>query len=767
MPALYPAYREASRISAAESLAQEAAMAAKRAGLIEAPQGGVIQAPNLGNDTSPLVAKAYDDLARAADNIGRALQPAVDNATEERAIKKVGEGDFARTGGITRQDDIYNKVIDAGFMAEAANSVDGFITKLETDNLTTLDGEMFATQNDAARTEYLKGIDSRYAVPLGQLWDKQASAAAQRINGLATQRAATRAVESLKARQQLLLDRVSGASNPDDPQIAEALGELDSVLNARAANPLDNFTDDDALQIRENALSRMSANRVADEAMSLFEGGGRTDDAYTAAAKLLDDAISSPDLALSRTERATYLGAARSGLNAARSEARREERELAAQLREAEARAAAAFSVEYSDATLRAGEGYAPDAAEIADLRRLALASGNPRNVARVARIETTANIQSEMRGYSVPEQESFVASLEALAAGGNADAAMQLDPARKVAAATRSAASNDPATYAAVREGREPPRVDWTKPESTVETLTGRFNEAEVAAKGLGVPAKYFSPADRAQLKAIAETGTTEVKLATASLIVESARNAGVDPLLPLSEIAGTSGPLMSTAGALIAQGAPTSNAMLILNGPEAMKADIVKNAMPSQSTQARVQRDVLGDRMGRLPSAELDALTRAADAHYAANILQGGEKGSKGYENSMRAVTGEWKDDSGAAWGGPVDLGAGRRTRAPSWIRQKSFGAIVSSLNMDEITLALDGNDGLIRRPDGLLTYPLLSDYRSAAWIEVGPGQYYVAPNPAKPNAVLKNENGEPSLFDLNRARDALKLRQPDAVM
>jgi hypothetical protein len=747
--------------------AGEAAVAAKRAGLIEAPQGGVIQAPNLGNDTSPLVAKAYDDLAHAADTIGRALQPAVDNATEERAIKKVGEGDFKRTAGITRQDEIYNKVIDAGFMAQGANSVDGFISKLEADNLTSLDGEKFAAENDAARTEYLKGIDARYAVPLGQLWDKQAAAAAQRINGLATQRAATKAVESLKARQQLLLDRVSGASNPNDPQIADALSELDSVLNARAANPLDNFTDDDALQIRENALSKMSANRISDEAMSLFEGGGRTDAAYTEAAKLLDDAISSPDLALSRTERSAYLGSARSALNAARSDARREERELAAQLREAEARAAAAFSVEYSDANLRAGEGYAPDAAEIADLKRLAIQSGNPRNLARVARIETTANVQAEMRGFSVPQQESFVASLEALAAGGSVDAALQLDAARKVAGATRAAASNDPATYAAVREGREPPRVDWTTPANTIETLTSRFNEAEVAAQGLGVPAKYFSPADRAQLKSIADTGTTEVKLATASLIVESARAAGVDPLLPLGEIAGSSGPLLSTAGALIAQGAPVSNATLILNGPEAMKADIVKNAMPSQAIQAKVQRDVLGGRMSTLPSAELDALTRAADAHYAANILQGGEKGSKGYENSMRAVTGEWKDDSGATWGGMVDLGGGRQTRAPSWVRQKSFGAIISSLNIDEIALGLGGNDGLIRRADGKLTYPLLSDYRSAAWIEVGPGQYYIAPDPRKPNAVLKNEDGSPSLFDLNRVRDALKTRQPDAVM
>ena len=155
-------------------------MAAKRAGLIEAPQGGVIQAPNLGNETSPLVAKAYDDLARTAETIGRVLQPAVDNATEERALKKAGEGQFARTAGVTRQDEIYNKVIDAGFMAQGANSVDGFVAKLEADNLTSLDGEKFATENGAARTEYLKGIDSRYAIPLGQLWDKQAAAAAQR-----------------------------------------------------------------------------------------------------------------------------------------------------------------------------------------------------------------------------------------------------------------------------------------------------------------------------------------------------------------------------------------------------------------------------------------------------------------------------------------------------------------------------------------------------------------------------------------------------------
>lgn len=742
-------------------------MADKRAGMIEAPQGGVLQAPNLGNPTSPLVAKSYDDLARVADTVGRILQPAVDNATEERAIQKVGEGEFARTAGITRQDEIYNKVIDAGFMAQGAISVDGFVSQLEADNLTTLDGEKFAAQNEAARTEYLKEMEARYAIPLGQLWDKQASAAALRINGLATQRAATKAVESLKARQQLLLDRVSGSSNPDDPQVAEALGELDSILNARAANPLDNFTDDDALLIRENALSKMSANRIADEAMSLFEGGGRTDEAYAAAAKLLDEAIASPDLALGRTERASYLGAARSGLNAARSDARREERELAAALREAEARAASAFSVEYSEAALRAGEGYAPDAAEIADLRRLAIASGNPRNVARVARIETTAEIQSTMRGFSVPQQESFVASLEALAASGNTDAAMQLDAARKVAASTRAAASNDPATYAAIREGREPPRVDWADAANTVETLTGRFNEAVVASQGLGVPAKFFSPADRAQLKSIADTGTTELKLATASLIVESARNADIDPLLPLGEIAGTSGPLLSIAGALMAQGAPMENATLILNGPEAMKADIVKNAMPSQSIQAKTQRDILGDRMSTLPSADLDALTRAADAHYAASILQGGEKGSKGYENSMRAVTGEWKDDTGATWGGRVNLGAGRMTRAPSWVRQQSFGAIVTSLTGDEITLALNGSDGLITRSDGVKTYPVLADYRSAAWIEVGPGQYYIAPNPRKPNDVLKNLDGTPSLVDLNHARDALKVRFPDVVM
>ena len=741
----------------------------KRAGLPEAPDGRVVT-PNLAGGAHSSAAQAFDDLARTARQIGDVVQPAVDSATAKRARKAVAQGNYTPSGGITRQDEIFDKVIDAGFMAQGAIDVDAAVAQLETEHLATLDIDKFTEQNEAARSAYLEQIDERYAVTLGQEWDKRAYGAKERLTRTATAKATARAQKSLEARQGLLLDNLSGASNPYDPEVDDRLSELLSVIGARVANPMDDFSQQEGDVIYAGAVSKMEANRIGDEALAYFEESGMSDEAYAASLKTIDDALADPNLALSRTERSSYLGSARQALNGARSEARRAEREVEQEIRAAEARAAAEFSVEMGDAGLRASEGHAPDAAEIADLYRLAASTGRSsiRLLAKVDRLAMTAGMQAEMRGLSVPQQEAYVGALEQRAARGDREAALALDSAKKVASATRSAAVADPATFAALSEGRDPPRIDWQAPAGPGETMTARFIEAEEGAKSLGVGVQYFSPADRGQLRSLAEAGG-KAALAVASEIVQSSEDAGIDPMRPLAEIGGDSAaPLLSVAGGLIAQGVPSEAAAMIMAGVEVMRTDVVKGKMPSQAAQRAAQKRVLGGQMERMDPKRLDAMTRAADAHFAATVVaRGGDASSSDYGKSLQAVMGEWQDESGRTFGGRASASVGLfesgTVTVPSWVQQSKFMTLVRSLTAAEIG-AMGGQAAFVGQKPATV-----QDIRAAFPQEAAPGLYYMFTKPPKPGVktpALTDAYGEIMLFDFNAARSALKGRDPDAV-
>lgn len=739
----------------------------RRSGLIES-QPSTVQTPNLGGGAHPAAAQAYDDLRRAAgaisDNI---IQPAMDQATQKRATDAVAKGDFSRDGGFMRQSQIYDKVVDAGFMAQASTDIERTIGELENKHLGDLDMDAFGSELAEARSQHLSELDSRYAVPLAQAWDQRGLSATQRLSGIAVQKGLKRADTALEARAGLKLDEISGSSNLDDPNVNLALQEVEQIHAARIA--AGNMTQEESDAILTNAISKVEANRIGDEAVKLYEGGGYSESAYGEALKMLDEAMGSTDLKLNRSERAAYLGAARTSLNAARTEQRRLQAEFDRQLRDAEQAARSDFSIAYTDARMSAGEGYAPGPEQLSELAKLAARTGASAgvNLAKIERLGIQYNTQQEMRGRSIPEQEEFVRGLELAAAKGSQDAAVMLDSARKVASASRQAASADPATYAAVTQKRDVPEIDWANPDQTLETMGNRFTEAEIAAKDLGVDVKYFSPGDRAQLKAIADKGGAAA-LSVASTIVSAADRYGIDPLAVMREIGDSGAPLLATAGALMAQGVPNDAAQKILSGRAAMGSELVKDKMPKQSVQAAAQRTVLGDKLGKMPAASLDALTRSADAHYATTLLEnqgqapGGEKVA--YEASMRAVMGEWKDEKGKAWGGVAKSGPTSAT-VPPWIAKNDFPTIVRTMTPDEVksAVALNGTLGYYRgRP------ATMQDYRSAALIDHGAGLYFIAPDPAHPEWIIQQFQTYqmPAVMDLNAIRDQLKTRSPNAV-
>lgn len=733
----------------------------RRTGIIDTGNPQIIQAPQLSSGAAEYLPQAYDQLARAAQSLQADLQPIVDNQTKERAASRAAAGDFERTGGLTRQDRIFNEVVDAGFLSQGAIDVDKAVTELVNQSLSDLDVDRFRKANEAAKAQYISGIDPRYRAPLAQAWDTQAAKGDRSIVGMATDRAIKRAREAMTARRSMILDSISGAADIADPDVATKLDELESSLNAEVA--MQEMTPEEAAAIRGNAISKIEANRIANEAEELFIGGGRTDEAYKAAMEMLDTAIGSTDLQLSRTERASYLGAARSSLNAALAERRREERELAKEIRDAQREAETGLRLDLADAKLRAAQGFAPNDEEIRDLGARARATGNQSLADSVSRLAVTSAVQSEMRGLSIPQQEGYVTSLEAAAAAGDSYAASTLETARKVASSSRRAAEEDPVTYAAAQNGRQPVQINWSDPAATVETMRTRFMQAGISASQLGVGVKFFNPADRAQIRAMAEQGGPAA-MALAGTIHDAADGAGVDPLKVFSEIASDGdAPLLAQAGALISSGAPRDTAARILGGREALRSDIVKREMPSQAVQGATQRNVLGDLAGRLPPAEVDAITRAADSYYAASVLKDGKSGGRAYEEAMRAVTGEWKDEAGKTWGGSVKTNHGQSSRVPSWIRQSTFPSIIKALTPDDIGAALS-NTGYV---DG--RQARVSDYRNSYLIYAGPGLYYAGtekPGPDGRQRVIVDADGQPVMLDFNRIRGALQQRFPGAV-
>lgn len=741
----------------------------RRAGLIESPTQ-TAQAPNLSGGAHPAASQAYADLAKAAQTVNETfVQPGLDAATEKRASEAIGQRNFTRTDGVTRQDLIYDKVVDAGFMAQASTDVERIVGELENKHLEDLDMNAFNEELAQARNDHLSGLDSRYAVRLRTAWDQRGLSATQRLSGIATQKGIKRAQEAMNARVEMKLNQVSGASDLDLPDVNLALQEAEQILQAQVATGDRSQEEADALLT--NAISKVQANRIADEAVSAYEESGYDDAVYAESIKTIDEAISSTELNLTRTERSSYLGAARSALNSARSEHQRQIADFNRALREAEAAARADFSVAYTDAKIAAGEGFAPDPQALQELARIARATGRSAevNLAKVARLGGLYQMQDELRGLSIPQQEQAVQAIELEAARGNANAALMLDPARKVAAASRAAASSDPATYAAITEKREVPQIAWDDPNTLGETMGNRFTEAEIAAKNLGVDVKYFSPADRTQLKALADKGGAPA-LALATTIAEAADKSGVDPLAVMKEIADGGAPLLATAGALVAQGVPPEAAQKILSGKAAMGSELVKDKMPKQSVQAAAQRAVLGDKLSKMPAATIDAITRAADAHYATTLLESDGKfdgitEAVAYAKSMRAVMGEWVDPSGNAWGGMAKTIGNSSVMIPPWIAQNDFPTLTKNLTDRDLRDAVGwyGTLGNVGNREATA-----ADYRSALLIDAGAGRYYVAPDPNRPkNLIVYGGGGStPLVLDLNRIRDSLKQRAPNSV-
>lgn len=745
-------------------------MANKRAGLPEAPTA-VVQPPNLGSGGAhPATIQAYEDLARAAKSIGDMVQPAIDANTERDARAAVARGDFRHTMGLTRQDQIADKIVDAGFMAQASMDVDRTIGELENKHLATLNMEEFAKDNEAARTLYLQNTDPRYAPQLGLAWDQQALNATQRLSSIATQKAIKLADEKMSSRLKQLEDELSGSSNPFDPEVMRRLNEINAIQDARVAKG--DISHEEKAAGTAVVMGRMTANRVSDAAVAHYADGNFSDQAYAESLKMIDDAMASPKLGLGRSERDHYFSAAKTALNAQRSEVQRQERELAARLREAQSEALSQFSIDFADARGRAAEGAPISTEELQDLYKQAARTRNPQKyIAQVDRLAVTGSIQQTFRSMSIPEQEASLNRIEQAAAAGDVEAGRQLGPARNTFAASKRAAEADPATYQALREGRDVPKVDWSTGDSIIDTMTGRFHEADIASANLGVAPRYFSPSDRAQLRAIADKGGVDA-LKAVTAIVRSADAAGVDPLKVMEEVGGSGAPLMATAGALLAQGASPNVASMILSGKDAMGSELVKDKMPKQATQASAQRAVLGDRLSSMSPAAVDALTRSADAYFATDLLNnkgeavGGE--AEAYKRAMRAVTGEWQDDLGKVWGGQAKV-RDRATRVPPWIRQSDFPSLVSGLTREEILRSSIGSEAKAGAGSEFFSTlgkyygrdATVADYRSAKLIEAGSGRYYVAPDPSQESRLILNSRGEPMVLDLNVIREDLKQR------
>lgn len=739
----------------------------RRAGLIDT-QTSVVQSPNLGSGAAhPATIQAYDDLAKAARSIGDLVQPAVDANTEKEARAAVARGDFTPSGDVTRQDQIYNKIIDAGFVAKASIDVDRMVGELENKHLPSLNMEEFAKDNDAARTLYLQNTDPRHAPSLAQAWDQRALNAQQRLSNLAVQKGVKMASESMAARAEQLSNEVGGASDPHKFDIAWRLAELKSLQTGRVAA---GFVSEAEANAQYDAIfSRIQANGASDFALKHYAENGYSDQAYDEALKMADDALSSPQLSLTPEKRSAMLSSVRTSLNAQRAELKAQERERKAEIRELQREALDEFKFAYDDAKTLVGAGSAVSVEKLNDLYTWANSSRNPRLYrSMVDELALTSEINQRMRSFSIPEQEKAVQDLEQAAAAGDVTAARQLEAARAVASNARRAAEADPAGYQALRLKRDPPQIDWTSSEGSISTMASRFGEAVDAAKDLGVGAKFFSPADRVKLKAIADTGGVDA-LKAVNVIVQAADRAGVDPLRIMSEIDNEGAPLMAIAGRIISGGGDQQVAAKLLTGKAAFGNELVKKQMPKASEQKRVQLQMLGHVTSQMTPAQVDAYTRAFDSYLASDILSNdGVRRENGYELAARAVIGESTDASGRRWGGLTKY-KDQTVTVPPWMSTAQFGQTLPNLTETDLKRSVGP---LTTFTPTLGTYKgrpaTVADYRSAALVEIPPlgsGMYYVAPDPKKPREFI-DLNGAYAILNLNAIRGDLKTRFASTV-
>lgn len=731
-------------------------MARRRAGLFEAPSS-VVSAQRVESGV-PDTSHVWRELGRAAKGINDRLQPALNQYAEAQARRDFEAGDIHQRVIWNAEDEAYNNAMAQSYLLRAETDIEQRAAEIETEH--GLDVEAYDQAFDAMRGPFIANAPEDFALHTGALLDREHAAGRQRIG----ERRRAAAVQQLQQDGQARLAhaeaRLSGFTDLTSPEFAEAWEQYAATGEALAANPLSGFFPEEWALRRDNTLSRLHANTAAYTAEQMYEDGGANAESAAAAIGFLEQFSRNPALTLTEAQRDAFFGEGRRRIQGLERERLRAMREARAEMRQyrLELREEARDTIAGFQARGAAFE-VVPEE-EIDGLRRVIEDTGSAALARQFNEIVIHNNVRQRLQGLSLAEIESELDALQsAVAAGGEQadDAAVALAGGRAYAQHLRSA---NPLDAAQTHFGEAPPPL--------AQGLGPRIRYAEHAADQIGAAERtYFQRGEREQLAGIARAGGEEA-LALAREIVGAAFAEEGDGFARaqtmLNEIAGSGGEGLAAAGTTMLLGgeasAPTARYMMDaqrLRGVEGYQRPDFPGVDDGQQRLTMVQQ-VLGDRSASMSSEAGAQLQFAADLVLEGMIAEDPSRLREWrtlYPRAVRMAAGEVRRDN-RVWGGVVEDRSDNRIIIPNWIRADQWSVIRSSLGVWDYAEA-NGGAG----PNAPL-----QDLRNAYLIPFDrPGRYYLSEN-ANGDGYFTTASGARYVLDLNRIRDRLAARRPDAV-
>jgi len=754
-------------------------MAVRRTGMFDAPSSVVsVQTIN-----SPVgdTAGVWQALSQTAGVIMDKLQPLRNQAAQNAALQDASEGRYGLRAPLSDEAEIYNNAMTQSYLLATERDIDQRLIEIESEHADS--PEAFTSAFDGVRAGFMENAPDDLAPHLDALLTQRETEATRRIGERLRNRAIEAYASNAAARLAQMEARLTGYEDINSEEFQTAFSEYEQTGLAIMKNPLSGVTGDEWEFRRGNFFSRLTANQVANQAITMYQDEGGNAESAARAIAFVEEQMRNPELVLTEAQRDASFNEARRRINAMEVERRRSERELATQIRLARSEANNEARDLLSGANAMAQSFVVIPDDEIAELSQAVQASGSAARAREFNELVIENNVRGRLQGATLPQIDGVIGQFRELAQQGDGDAAVALLEAQRYRDNLLRA---DTVTGMQLHQGQAPAPL--------YEGLGPRIRQVESFGRDVGRnDLTYLSPGEREALAAEVSRGGEGALSIIRGIVSEAASEPGGGRLRAqriLSEIAGAAGPEYAAIGNVYLRGGEASSgtARVMTNAIQARQQEGYNRStyLPTNrpaGVENTIIAEVLGEQnMRGMSPEELNEIQVAADLYYEGRaigdpaIYESSSRYENAYRSAVQSVLGGVSRNIGGrefAFGGVADTGrrlnAGTRYGGvtvnnevviPNWIRRDQFSQVYRSLSLGDFSEAGNG-----RIPMG----GAVSDWREARLVPTGRelGEYFLIDENGARYMVGTGADRQPYAFNINRLRASLAERRRDAVV
>jgi hypothetical protein len=422
------------------------------------------------------------------------------------------------------------------------------------------------------------------------------------------------------------------------------------------------------------------------------------------------------------------------------------------------------LSEQLTSVARRAEDGFAPPAAEMAEIETKVRLSGDAGNAQQLDEAKGVLRWQSWARTKTPAELDQvLLAERERMTKGGATPLDNKiLDLGERLQEKMRSEIKADPLGWAD-RTGVVPVApLDFSSLETTAASLQARVVTSELVASRYGIEPMYVRPDERRALSASLAQGG-QATIAVASAIASAAPDRAPKILAELFDDA----PAVAMLGGHVAKAGITAAARDAADGMALRKTDGFKPLAPSATDARTAAMTTFSGALSELPKSETAAVTLANSIYEVrARRAQLTDFDEALWKKGLNEVMGA-RQVGGETYGGIVLQhqswhGSSGAVVVPPNVKASGFRDLIDTLRIEDFSLEDRPRTSDIR-PVGT------ADLRRATLKSAGTGKYFLAlgdPDGEQPDWLL-DSGGDKYVLDLNALEPVLKKRRRDLYL